>query len=403
MNAMTTAKRYILGCTHIAVLGLGLLLGFREAPMQMLPVLSNGAAPPVPPKSKTEAQASDDRDSNAASALVTSAEYSAAWDSLKDRFLPRQERLLIQKNLLEEWSVIDLEAAVHAVFAETTDEMIDCCAPGIQAAPTKAWELVRARAFGMETLRFRRQWLKCMMGTKPVQVFSIVGELPKGERLSTLASLAEFSCTDDDPAIRTDIWNQLISQPGTPVDQELINCVGERICYFMPTTEFATRLLGEITTAEQKFCISALSRALVDVVEDEDFPKPLFQLPAEMRGEVAANALKYGVQNESRALFLANVALESGNLDALQAADADPAFACFAEEMKQPLALAEWALRLPQDPRTLEIFRQSIEGAASGDFAGVRAKLQALPQGWQREQGLRALAKVEKEHAEDGE
>ena len=45
--------------------------------------------------------------------------------------------------------------------------------------------------------------------------------------------------------------------------------------------------------------------------------------------------------------------------------------------MDQPLALAQWALRLPEDPRTLEIFRQSVEGAAYSDFEAVQATLQA--------------------------
>ena len=87
-----------------------------------------------------------------------------------------------------------------------------------------------------------------------------------------------------------------------------------------------------------------------------------------MRGEVAAAGLKYGDRDEEIALFLANVALDSGSLDALQAVATDPAFARFTKNMEQPLALAEWALRLPEDPRTLEIFCQSIEGAANRDF-----------------------------------
>jgi hypothetical protein len=157
------------------------------------------------------------------------------------------------------------------------------------------------------------------------------------------------------------------------------------------------RLLGETTPAGRKICISALSLALLDVVEKEDFPKPLFLLPIAMRGEVAAASLKHGVGNEDRALALANVALESGNFDALQAVAADPAFARFAKEMDQPLALAQWALRLPEDPRTLEIFRQSVEGAAYSDFEAIQSTLQALPEGWQREQGMAALSKVKQQ------
>jgi hypothetical protein len=412
---MTPAKRYFPGCTHIAVLGLGVMLGLPGSPIRIMPELSSGVDLTTTTNPTPAAQGDGGEFSSASGAPLTTADYAAAWDSLKGRFLPRQERLLIEKTLLEEWSVIDLAAAVRAVFAETRDDgpsgfgkvgiisLLDCCAPGIRADPLAAWELVRTRAFGMETGRFRRQWLECMTETHPVQVFSILAELPKGERLSTLASLAEASSSADDPATRMAIWNQLSALPDTPADQEFIHRVGETICYYTPPAEVVERLLGETTSAGRKICISALSLALFEVVENEDFPKPLFLLPTAIRGEVAAASLKHGVGNEDRALILANIALDSGNFDALQAAAADPAFARFAKEMDQPLALAQWALRLPEDPCTAEIFRQSIAGAAYSDFEAIQATLHALPEGWQRDQGLAALSKVKQQRDAEAE
>jgi hypothetical protein len=347
------------------------------------------------------------------SSQISTGDYAAAWDYLKGRFLPKQERLLVAKALLQEWSVIDLEAAVRAVFAETTDEgpgqigavsvpsLLDLCAPGIQAAPLKAWELVRSRAFGWETSRFRWAWLDCMTEANPASVFPILGELPKRERFAALDTLAKSSCNAKDPATRAAVWAQFSGLPDTVADQEFINHVAETICYYTPPSELAAQLLGETTPAGRKIRMSALALSLFKAEEDEGFAKPLLLLPVAIRGEVAAASLKYGDRDEARALFLANVALDSGNLDALQAAAADPGFARFAEEMDQPLALVDWALRLPEDPRTLEIFRQSIAGAASGDFDGIRAKIQALPPGWQRDHGLAALAKVEKQRRDE--
>lgn len=404
---MISGKRYFLGCTHIAVLGLGVLLGLRGSQIRIMPKLSDTESAPT--HSTLAKQGDGGGFSKVFTAPLTTEDYAAAWDSLKGRFLPRQERLLIEKTLLEEWSVIDLAAAVRAVFAETRDDgpsgfgkvgiisLLDCCAPGILAEPLKAWELVRSRAFGMETGRVRRQWLKCMTDTHPLQVFSILGELPKGERLSTLSSLAEASCSADDPATRMAIWNQLSAMPDTLAEQEFIHRVGETICFYMSPAELAERLLGDTTPSGRKICISALSLALFEVVENEDFPKPLFILPTALRGEVAAASLKNAVGNDKRALALAHIALDSGNFDALQAAAADPAFARFAREMGQPLALVKWALRLPEDPRTLEIFRQTVAGAAYSDFEAIQATLQALPEGWQRAQGMAALSKVKQQ------
>lgn len=360
------------------------------------------APPPSTPVSELDAGGGPD-----ASAPLSTADYVAAWDSLKGRFLPRQERLLIEKTMLEEWSVIDLAAAVRAVFGESTDQgpngfgkfgiltLLECCAPGIQADPLKAWELVRSNTFGLETGRFRNAWLDCMREPNPVLVFSILGELPKHERLSTLSVLAESSCSAVDPTTRAAIWAKLSALPDAPAEQESLTRVGESMCSSIPPAELAARLLGEPTPAARRICISALALSLFEVMEEKDFPKPLLGLPVAMRGEVAATSLKYGAGHGDRALVLANIALDSGNLDALQAAAADPAYLRFAKEMDQELALAEWALRLPEDPRTLEIYRQSIEGAAYGALGPVREKLEALPASWQRDQGLAVLAKVE--------
>lgn len=399
---MNSGTRKFLWSTHLAVLGLGVVLGLRGSLAPKLPGSSPpgvAAISPSPPPSTPVPERAGEIPG--AAALVSSADYAAAWDSLKGRFLPRQERLPIEESLLKEWSVIDLAAAVRAALAETTD-LLDCCAPGIQADPLKAWELIRLNTFGWETGRFRKAWLDCMTEANPVLVFSILGELPKHERLSTLSVLAESSCTADDPATRTAIWAHLAALPDTPAEQDSLLRVGEKICYLTPPAELAARLLGELTPAERKICISALALSLFEVMEDEDFPKPLLRLPVAMRGEVAAASLKYGARHGNRVLVLANIALDSGNLDALQAAAADPAYLRFAKEMDQELALAEWALRLPEDPRTLEIYRQSIEGAVYGALDTVREKLQALPAGWQRDQGLAVLAKVEEQlRAED--
>lgn len=405
---MTSISYKFLGYTHLAVLGLGVMLGLRgslepERSSSSRPGMAanSSSSPPSTPMPKSVAG-----EVPGASALIPSADYAAAWDTLKSRFLPRQERLVIEKALLEEWSVVELSAAVRAVFAETTDQegLLKCCAPGIQADPHQAWELVRSNAFGLETGRFRNAWLDCMTEVNPVLVFSILDELPKHERLSTLGVLAVSSSSADDPATRTAIWAHLSALPDTPAEQEYLSHVGEWICGYTLPAELVTRLQGELTPAGKKICIAALALSQLEVVEDEDFPKQLHLLPAAMRGDVAAASLKYGQRDNNRALILANIALDSGNLDALQAAAADPAYIRFAKEMDQPMVLADWALRLPEDPRTLEIYRQSIEGAACGDLEALRVKLQALLPGWQRDQGLAILAIVEEQRrAENAE
>jgi hypothetical protein len=412
---MKSTKRFLLGCSHLAVLGLGAMIGLRGLPEPIHgDSPSEGMALTAPSLPMTEPVPVTTKDSTVAQQFTTR-DYASAWDSLKGRFLPKQERLLIQRALLQEWSAIDLEAAVRAVFAETTDEgpgqigrvsapsLLDLCAPGIRADPLKAWKLVRSKAFGWETPRFCQAWLECMTTGNPVSVFPILGELPKRERLYWLTSLAESCCGADDPETRATIWNQFSALPDAVADKEFITHVAKTISWYTPPAELATRLLGEPKPTGRNILVQALALRLLDEKDYQTIPKLLQTLPAEVQGEVAAASLPHAADYENHALFLADFALDSGNLDALQAAAADPAYARFAKELNQPLALADWALRLPEDPRTLEIYRQTIEGTARGDLEGVRAKIESLPPGWHREEGLKIISKLGKHKEAESE
>ena len=117
---MTSTARRFLWCSHLAVLGLGVLMGLRGSGAETygFSTAKCGAHPPPVQSGSRVMVAKSPVDSS----QISTGDYAAAWDYLKGRFLPKQERLLVAKALLQEWSVIELEAAVRAVFAETTDE-----------------------------------------------------------------------------------------------------------------------------------------------------------------------------------------------------------------------------------------------------------------------------------------
>ena len=125
---MTSTARKFLWCSHLAVLGLGVLFGLRGSQIGIMPILSDTESAPT--HSTLAKQGDGGELSSTSAAPLTTADYAAAWDSLKGRFLPRQERVMIEKTLLEEWSVKDLTATVHAVFGENPDLLGNSALPG---------------------------------------------------------------------------------------------------------------------------------------------------------------------------------------------------------------------------------------------------------------------------------
>src|SRR5690606_7609348 len=96
--------------------------------------------------------------------------------------------------------------------------------------------------------------------------------------------------------------------------------VGQHISSMMPADEMVDKLLGNPSPAERRICLSAMSLAIFQSIEDEDLQPLLHRLPQDARGEVAAGSLKFGVDNNAMVMEMANLALASGNIDALASA-----------------------------------------------------------------------------------
>ncbi len=120
------------------------------------------------------------------------AAYAKAWEALKRRHLPRAAREVIQSKLFGEWSLADLESALHAALGETPGDVIkpedpffeeppsalSFCRPGIEARPDLALEWIHRRAFGIETTRLGREWIEVVGKHDPFRLIANLDKLP---------------------------------------------------------------------------------------------------------------------------------------------------------------------------------------------------------------------------------
>lgn len=386
---MTALVRSCLWISHLAVAGVGVMVGTQAWPSdeKHAPV-EKAESSGKPGNSRSVGTHTPDLDS--------SSRYSGAWESLKDKRLSRQERLAIQNSLLCEWSVVDFAAAVRAVFAEgpggDQDDLLKSCAPGLLADPSAAWELVTAGAFGWESARVRTLWLRLITDADPLRVFSVLNQLPSVERKGVVSQLAStWGADSTDPDVREAIWSQFLAMGNQPWGDKALCAIGQTIGSEHRPAELDDLMATASTPAEKKLLGAAYATALYDR-EDEEFEIEFASIPSALRADVAAAGMQVHYSGSERIFEFAKLALAEGNLDAFPAAADYDAIAKSAKDSDDPGALADWALTLPEDPRIMELYRTSIGGAAVRDFPMVREKILALPPGWQRDQGIAALA-----------
>lgn len=189
---MTPARRTPLTLLAALLLGaiLGLLATGEKLPLSSsVPAAAVGAgndAPPVPPPGMKSSSARPPSESS-------SGAYSAAWELLKDRPLPREERRALEDAVIKEWCVIDLKAALRAAFAEVgspyfgdeddpfvthPNPPFEACQDAIGQQLDLTWELVVSQEYGLNTRKLRECWITFVGLQSPLKLLEHFAMLP---------------------------------------------------------------------------------------------------------------------------------------------------------------------------------------------------------------------------------
>lgn len=309
--------------------------------------------------------------------------HAAAWESMKSRSLPKNERVAIQSALLAEWSLVDLKAAVEAALAEADDDLLNACEPGILKDPAMAWELARSGTFGWETAVFREKWISMMSKEDPLRIFEILDEVSLGERVRSVSAVGTtWSEMDAKSPLKGGIWTRL-AELGTRTDGgdlrfEVASAIYDRI-----STEELESLISRNTSHQATQLLAATYALHALYVGEGEFSRVLSKIPAAMRGEFAVTGLRALNLESEHALPMAKIALQEGRLDAFSGSHYhDPT-------LEDDFAL--WALGLPDDPGLMCVYQIAVEQSLWTDFGNMVDSVKALPEGRKRDHGAAAL------------
>lgn len=185
-----------------AIVAGALLGGFGPSPKD-----AGGGESPPPDSGKTPARntsaasvAGNASDRDLKGTARVSAAYAGAWEILKDGKLDPSIRVVLQQALLEEWCLVDLEAALPAAIGES---MIGACAPGIEARSEEVWSWIRDSKFGLSTWSLLHTWIEIAGEKDPRHLLQRFDELPPDpvpvKRAPTSASSDRSDSHEDDP------------------------------------------------------------------------------------------------------------------------------------------------------------------------------------------------------------
>jgi len=335
--------------------------------------------------------------------LLSKESCAGTWRELLAAPLPRGERVTIMDELLRTWSLVDVEAALHAALAErrgTESDMPDgvhggvdliaSCSEGIGAHLEKVLELVARDAFGFGTPVIRWECYEILMQRDPLKVVAMLGTLPPDlhrDMTEELADLVKSESTDE--ATRHTLLSAIIRH-GSPED---IRRTGAVIGRFALPAVMLEKMQAAADESSRNVYFSAWATALNDL-DQADYVREMAALPDEEQARLAADTLLSDSWGGENTFHQVRLAYAAGHLDAVQAAVTSDSFSLGvqATPAESTKVLIDWALALPESPLAIELYRQAMEGAAINGFEELRARAEAMEPGWQRDNALLGLA-----------
>lgn len=322
---------------------------------------------------------------------LSSREYRAAWEAIGRRNLTKQERLQLQNTVLRQWMEVDPEAAMKAFLALPWDEMaIPMFAfQGYFAKnPIEAWDLLNSGRLGLGASMLKGQWAQSVVREHPELVLSQLREFRQDQQKDLLMTIAGLMSKD--PARREEFIDKLCA---FPEDKQTLDWI-KSLAPMLGTGETPAALREKLAAADSPqrttLYLHQFGLALKDT-DMEAIRAEWSQLPAELKERaVRAITLHTDPDGTKNTPGLFTMLVEAKQWDFLNTERWR--LGRYAQTPEKKEELAKWALTLPEDPGTQEIFHRAVDPFIRADLDKGGAWVETLPKGWQRDRALAELS-----------
>jgi len=329
-----------------------------------------------------------------ARAPLGSKDFRDAWDVIALRKgLTTRERAAMQRKILEQWAMVDLQSAMEAALEgnwDGDDGGVNSLIPAFREAflknPMEAWRIIQSDSLGLGSSLFRWQWVTAVSSENPMLVLSCFDDFSDNLKKAALWPLLERRSTD--PAVTEAILRMLRERPADALTKTLAAEFYKQVTPAGTPEELAGKINTAATEQEKIIALQAFTASLKGV--DPGLIKDLIgNLPPESRGDIVRQLLAASGNEKPTALL--DLAIASGNWELLRdpmVAGVEGKVAEYARR-RDPISIAEWGLTLPDRPETQEVYRRAITGYIDRYPVEARDWIMSIPEGdWRRERAL---------------
>jgi hypothetical protein len=331
-------------------------------------------------------------------------EYARAWKAVRNLKHTTQERIRLQRDLLESWAEADLPAAIEAALGEAWDRdgggELDPCGPlldvfsaALAKNPQEGWDMIRGRQFGVGTGMLRHVWMEAVGVSDPLFLATRLAELSWRDRARAVEICHQAVQDPADAATKAELYKVLASYP-----PEMVGA--EQLMKFASLSEEPVDLAGmkqEIirlgSEDERMAKVKAMlyGRQLATRSADE-VAEGMEGLPEGVREELVWAAFQDSDKPED-VLGLADLLIEEQAWGKLQRPEVARLIQKAAGDGRAA-ELAGWAMSLPTRIETTGLFDAAVEIYFVEHPKPARAWLAELPPGVWRDRALAAYSKA---------
>ncbi len=299
----------------------------------------------------------------------------------------------MQRKLLEQWSMVDLQSAMAAALEgnwDGDDGGVNSLVPAFREAflknPMEAWRIIKSGELGLGSALFRWQWVTAVATDNPMLVLSCFGDFSDNLQKAALWPILERHSKD--PAVTDAILRMLRERPADALTKTLAAEFYKQVTPSGTPEELAGKITTAPTEQERIIALQAFTASLRGV-DPATVGKLIANLPQDSRGDIVRQLL--AASGNEMPTDLLNLAIASGNWDLLKdpmVAGVEGKVAEYARR-RDPIAIAEWGLSLPNRPETQEVYRRAITGYIDRYPVEAREWIMSIPEGdWRRERAL---------------
>ncbi len=314
----------------------------------------------------------------------TSRNYREAWNAISaEKGISIARRVSLQKEILLQWSQIDLHGAMQAALNSPwdggeTEGGIDALIPAFSAAfrknPEEAWDIIQSGSLGPGSAFFRDQWVESVTSIQPRLVLSRLALIRDSQREGAVQNALRSAAGDD--ALRTDLLTSL-SASGISTearDRLLYLAVGVSPATGQPSV-YRDQLLSAKNEAESALALAELTYSLISV--GENLNSATEGLPPDAQKKVIG-ALVRSPLLATDPVAVMDLALnaDQGKLVLGKAAAYSLLRYAAGEKSEE---VARWAVSLPSTSEAEVVVGNTLRFYFSNNFGNARQIIESIP------------------------